>query len=40
MSDIPALLSAAEIAQAVSHRKMTAFAATEAALARIAQHDK
>ncbi|HAR12140.1 MAG: Asp-tRNA(Asn)/Glu-tRNA(Gln) amidotransferase GatCAB subunit A [Bradyrhizobium sp. PARBB1] len=33
-------MSAAEIAQAVSHRKMTAFAATEAALARIAQHDK
>lgn len=40
MSDIPALLSAAEVAQAVSHRKITALAATEAALARIAQHDK
>ncbi len=33
-------MSAAEIAQAVSHRKITALAATEAALARIAAHDK
>nr|QIG99579.1 AtzE family amidohydrolase [Bradyrhizobium sp. 6(2017)] len=33
-------MSAAEIAQAVSSRKMTALAATEAALARIAAHDK
>jgi len=33
-------MSAAEIAQAVSSRKITALAATEAALARIAAHDK
>ncbi|QOZ37077.1 AtzE family amidohydrolase [Bradyrhizobium sp. CCBAU 53421] len=33
-------MSAAEIAQAVSNRKITALAATEAALARIAAHDK
>ncbi|MBR0899477.1 AtzE family amidohydrolase [Bradyrhizobium tropiciagri] len=33
-------MSAAEIAQAVSSRKMSALAATEAALARIAAHDK
>ncbi|MES5488329.1 AtzE family amidohydrolase [Bradyrhizobium sp. INPA03-11B] len=33
-------MSAAEIAQAVSARKVTAVAATEAALARIAVHDK
>ncbi|WP_342729045.1 AtzE family amidohydrolase [Bradyrhizobium sp. B097] len=33
-------MSAAEIAQAVSSRKITALAATEAALARIAVHDK
>ncbi|MCC8983762.1 AtzE family amidohydrolase [Bradyrhizobium sp. 10BB] len=33
-------MSAAEIAQAVSHRKLTALAATEAALSRIAAHDK
>ncbi|WP_224741317.1 AtzE family amidohydrolase [Bradyrhizobium sp. 2S1] len=40
MSETPASMSAAEIAQAVSSRKMTALAATEAALARIAAHDK
>ncbi|MCC8976520.1 AtzE family amidohydrolase [Bradyrhizobium brasilense] len=40
MSETPASLSAAEIAQAVSNRKITALAATEAALARIAAHDK
>ncbi|MGY4424876.1 AtzE family amidohydrolase [Bradyrhizobium sp. JR6.1] len=40
MSEIPAAMSAAEIAQAVSSRKITALAATEAALARIAAHDK
>ena len=40
MSETPAAMSAAEIAQAVSHRKLTALAATEAALARIAAHDK
>ncbi|WP_244066527.1 AtzE family amidohydrolase [Bradyrhizobium sp. Ce-3] len=33
-------MSAAEIAQAVSSRKLTALAVTEAALARIAAHDK
>ncbi|UGY07082.1 AtzE family amidohydrolase [Bradyrhizobium quebecense] len=33
-------MSAAEVAQAVSSRKITALAATEAALARIAAHDK
>ncbi|WP_456734211.1 AtzE family amidohydrolase [Bradyrhizobium sp. USDA 3364] len=33
-------MSAAEIAQAVSNRKITALAATEAALERIAAHDK
>jgi 1-carboxybiuret hydrolase len=40
MSEIPASMSAAETAQAVSSRKITALAATEAALARIAAHDK
>ncbi|MGY2809664.1 AtzE family amidohydrolase [Bradyrhizobium sp. USDA 4506] len=40
MSETPASMSAAEIAQAVSSRKITALAATEAALARIAAHDK
>ena len=35
----PSRLSAAEIATAVAKRKMTALAATEAALARIKQHD-
>nr|WP_225649399.1 AtzE family amidohydrolase [Bradyrhizobium australafricanum] len=40
MSEAPASMSAAEIAQAVSSRKITALAATEAALARIAAHDK
>ncbi|MGY4254991.1 AtzE family amidohydrolase [Bradyrhizobium sp. USDA 4516] len=40
MSETPASMSAAEIAQAVSNRKITALAATEAALARIAAHDK
>ena len=40
MSEAPAAMSAAEIAQAVSSRKITALAATEAALARIAAHDK
>ncbi|QIG99579.2 MULTISPECIES: AtzE family amidohydrolase [unclassified Bradyrhizobium] len=40
MSETPTFMSAAEIAQAVSSRKMTALAATEAALARIAAHDK
>ncbi|WP_236000550.1 AtzE family amidohydrolase [Bradyrhizobium uaiense] len=40
MSETPASMSAAEIAQAVSHRKLTALAATEAALSRIAAHDK
>lgn len=40
MSETPAFMSAADIAQAVSHRKLTALAATEAALARIAAHDK
>ncbi|MGY4474388.1 AtzE family amidohydrolase [Bradyrhizobium sp. USDA 3364] len=40
MSEIPASMSAAEIAQAVSNRKITALAATEAALERIAAHDK
>ncbi|MHC2338000.1 AtzE family amidohydrolase [Bradyrhizobium sp. USDA 4454] len=39
MSETPASLSAAEIAQAVSNRKLTALAATEAALARITAHD-
>ena len=32
-------LSAAEIAQAVANRKLSALAVTEAALARIARHD-
>ncbi|MCP1848270.1 MULTISPECIES: AtzE family amidohydrolase [unclassified Bradyrhizobium] len=40
MSETPVPMSAAEIAQAVSSRKITALAATEAALARIAAHDK
>ncbi|SED83867.1 aspartyl-tRNA(Asn)/glutamyl-tRNA(Gln) amidotransferase subunit A [Bradyrhizobium erythrophlei] len=40
MSETPTAMSAAEIAQAVSSRKITALAATEAALARIAAHDK
>jgi AtzE family amidohydrolase len=40
MSEGSASMSAAEIAQAVSSRKITALAATEAALARIAAHDK
>ncbi|MHC2435022.1 AtzE family amidohydrolase [Bradyrhizobium sp. USDA 4451] len=40
MSETPAFMSAAEIAQAVSNRKLTALSATEAALARIAAHDK
>ncbi|WP_050425917.1 AtzE family amidohydrolase [Bradyrhizobium tropiciagri] len=40
MSETPASMSAAEIAQAVSSRKITAVAATGAALARIAVHDK
>ncbi|MCP1829666.1 MULTISPECIES: AtzE family amidohydrolase [Bradyrhizobium] len=40
MSETPVPMSAAEIAQAVSNRKITALAATEAALARIAAHDK
>ncbi|MDN2650403.1 amidase family protein, partial [Leuconostoc lactis] len=40
MSETPAFMSAADIAQAVSHRKLTALAATEAAFARIAAHDK
>ncbi|MGY3530609.1 AtzE family amidohydrolase [Bradyrhizobium sp. USDA 4452] len=40
MSETPTAMSAAEIAQAVSNRKLTALAATEAALARIAAHDK
>ncbi|WP_371814873.1 AtzE family amidohydrolase [Bradyrhizobium sp. CCBAU 51753] len=40
MSENPVPMSAAEIAQAVSGRKITAVAATEAALARIAAHDK
>ncbi|WP_249132692.1 MULTISPECIES: AtzE family amidohydrolase [unclassified Bradyrhizobium] len=40
MSETPAFMSAAEIAQAVSSRKITALAVTEAALARIAVHDK
>lgn len=40
MSEIPTAMSAAEIAQAVSNRKLTALAATEAALARITAHDK
>lgn len=40
MSETPATMSAAEIAQAVSSRKIAALAATEAALARIAAHDK
>ena len=35
----PTGLSAAEIAQAVAARKITALSVTEAALARIAQHD-
>ncbi|MGF6310365.1 AtzE family amidohydrolase [Bradyrhizobium sp. i1.8.4] len=40
MSESPDFMSAAAIAQAVSSRKITALAATEAALARIAAHDK
>ncbi|WP_225715016.1 AtzE family amidohydrolase [Bradyrhizobium semiaridum] len=40
MPETPAHMSAAAIAQAVSTRKLTALAATEAALARIAAHDK
>ncbi len=40
MSETPASMSAAAIAQAVANRKITAVAATEAALARIAAHDK
>lgn len=40
MSETPAFMSAAEIAQAVSSRKISALAATEAVLARIAAHDK
>ncbi|WP_245350325.1 AtzE family amidohydrolase [Bradyrhizobium sp. UFLA03-84] len=40
MSETPASMSAAAIAQAVSSRKITAVAATEVALARIAAHDK
>ncbi|MBP1291510.1 aspartyl-tRNA(Asn)/glutamyl-tRNA(Gln) amidotransferase subunit A [Bradyrhizobium elkanii USDA 61] len=40
MSETSASMSAAETAQAVSSRKITALAATEAALARIAAHDK
>lgn len=40
MPETSASLSATEIAQAVSNRKLTALAATEAALARIAAHDK
>jgi 1-carboxybiuret hydrolase len=39
MTANPTGLSAAEIAQAVAARKITAFSVTEAALARIAQHD-
>jgi aspartyl-tRNA(Asn)/glutamyl-tRNA(Gln) amidotransferase subunit A len=39
MSADPAGLSAVEIAQAVAARKITALSATEAALARIKQHD-
>ena len=35
----PTGLSAAEIAQAVAARKITALSVTEAALARIRQHD-
>ncbi|GKQ51537.1 amidase [Bradyrhizobium sp. Ce-3] len=40
MPETSAFMSAAEIAQAVSSRKLTALAVTEAALARIAAHDK
>ncbi|WP_229185648.1 AtzE family amidohydrolase [Bradyrhizobium oropedii] len=40
MSETPASMSAAEIAHAVKNRKLTALAATEAALSRIAAHDK
>lgn len=40
MPETSASLSATEIAQAVSNRKLTALAATEAALARIVTHDK
>ncbi|KJC57208.1 amidase [Bradyrhizobium sp. LTSPM299] len=40
MSEKSALMSAADIAQAVSGRKITALDATEAALSRIAVHDK